>query len=264
MAEAAVDLAVTVLGSGTCVPSLERSSCSVLVETAGRKWLMDSGAGTLRRLLEVGTSHLELACILYSHLHPDHTGELVPLLFATKYPDGTTRREPLTVIAGRGFADFFRRLKNAYGDWIELGPGRFRIVEMDTDGRDHLHLHGVDLHTMPVAHTPQSIAFSITGPAGQRVVYSGDTDVCAGLVELASGADLLICESAFPAAHKTRGHLTPAEAGALAAKAGVKQLLLTHFYPVCDPAQVEAECRTTYGGPLTLARDLMRIVLTAP
>jgi ribonuclease BN (tRNA processing enzyme) len=37
--------------------------------------------------------------------------------------------------------------------------------------------------------------------------------------------------------------------------------MLTHFYPACDEADVEAECRQTYQGPLTLARDLMRIVL---
>jgi ribonuclease BN (tRNA processing enzyme) len=261
MGEAPADIAVTVLGSGTCVPSLERSSCSVLVETGGRKWLIDSGAGTLRRLLEAGTSHLDISCLLYSHLHPDHTGELASLLFATKYPEGVSRTEPLTVIAGRGFVDFFSRLKGAYGSWIDLGPERFRIIEMDTGGPDHLRLHGTDLHTAPVVHTPQSVAFSLTGPAGRRVVYSGDTETSESLVALASGADLLICESAFPAAHKTKGHLTPAEAGAIAARAGVRRLLLTHFYPVCDQADVEAECRTSYQGPLILARDLMRIVL---
>jgi ribonuclease BN (tRNA processing enzyme) len=261
MGEPGFDIAVTVLGSGTCVPSLERSSCSVLVETGGRRWLVDSGAGTLRRLLEAGTSHLDISVLLYSHLHPDHTGELVPLLFATKYPAGVSRREPLTVIAGRGFADFFGRLKQAYGSWIDLGSEGFRIIEMDTDGRDHLHLHGIDLRTAPVNHTPQSVAFRFTGPGGRNVVYSGDTDTSEALVELASGADLLICESAFPAALKTRGHLTPAEAGDIARRAGVARLLLTHFYPACVPAEVEAECRRTWSGPLTLARDLMRIVL---
>ena len=39
---------VTILGSGTCVPSLRRSSCSVLMETGGKKLLFDAGAGTLR------------------------------------------------------------------------------------------------------------------------------------------------------------------------------------------------------------------------
>jgi ribonuclease BN (tRNA processing enzyme) len=261
MDKPSADIIVTVLGSGTCVPSLARGSCSVLVEAGGHKWLIDSGAGTIRRLLEAGTTIAELSYLLYSHLHPDHTSDLVPLLFATKYPDGITRSEPLTIIAGQGFADFFQRLKSVYGHWIELGSDMLRIVEMSTADRDHLRLAGVDLHTAPVAHSPQSVAFRITGPGGRRLVYSGDTDYSEALVDLAAGADLLICESSFPEAQKASGHLTPAMAGDIAARAGVRRLMLTHFYPACDQADIEGECRRTYGGPLVLARDLMRIVL---
>jgi len=47
-------LTVTILGSGTCVPSLRRSSCSVLIEVGASKLLFDMGAGTMRRLLERG------------------------------------------------------------------------------------------------------------------------------------------------------------------------------------------------------------------
>lgn len=255
------DITVTVLGSGTCVPSLERGSCSVLVETGGCKWLIDSGAGTLRRLLEAGTTIGELSYLFFSHLHPDHTSDLVPLLFATKYPDGITRSDPLTIVAGQGFADFFRRLKNVYGHWIELGEGMLRIVEMSTAGGDHVRLGGVDIHTAPVEHSPQSIAFRISGPGGRHLVYSGDTDMSESLVDLARGADLLICESAFPEGQKVRGHLTPTMAGDIAARAGVRRLMLTHFYPACDRADIEGECRRTYKGPLILARDLMRIAL---
>jgi ribonuclease BN (tRNA processing enzyme) len=261
MSETSSDIAVTVLGSGTCVPSLARGSCSVLVETDGRRWLIDSGAGTLRRLLEAGTTIADLSYLLYSHLHPDHTSDLVPLLFATKYPDGITRREALTIVAGQGFADFLQRLRNVYGHWIDIGSDMLRIIEMSTAGGDHARLAGVDLHTAPVDHSPQSIAFRITGPGGRRLVYSGDTDYSDSLVELARGADLLICESAFPEAQKVRGHLTPAMAGDIAARAGVRRLMLTHFYPACDQADIEGECRRTYSGPLVLARDLMRIAL---
>jgi ribonuclease BN (tRNA processing enzyme) len=261
MPKASPDITVTVLGSGTCVPSLARGSCSVLVETGGRKWLIDSGAGTLRRLLEAGTTIAELSYLFYSHLHPDHTADLVPLLFATKYPDGVTRSEALTIVAGQGFADFFQRLKNVYGHWIELEDDMLRIIEMSTDGGDHVRLAGVDIRTAPVEHSPQSIAFRITSPGSRHLVYSGDTDMSESLVELARGADLLICESAFPEGQKVRGHLTPAMAGEIAARAGVRRLMLTHFYPACDQADIEGECRRTYSGPLVLAKDLMRITL---
>ena len=261
MNETSNALTVTILGSGTCVPSLERSSCSVLVETGGRKWLIDSGAGTIRRLLEAGTTIFELSYLLYSHLHPDHTADLVPMLFATKYPDGVGRQEPLTVVAGRGFADFFGRLKNVYGNWIDIGNDLFRIIEMDTQGRDRVRFQGVCIDTAPVDHSPQSIAFRLTGPGGRSLVYSGDTDFSEHLVDLAHQADLLICESAFPENLKVRGHMTPAMAGEIAARAGVHQLVLTHFYPVCEQVDIEAECRRTYNGSLILAQDLMRITL---
>jgi ribonuclease BN (tRNA processing enzyme) len=261
MNEPVPDLTLTVLGSGTCVPNLARSSCSVLVETGGLKWLIDSGAGTLRRLLEAGTTIFELSFLLYSHLHPDHTADLVPLLFATKYPDGTGRTEPLTIVAGRGFADFFDRLKQAYGQWIDIDANLLKIIEMDVAGRDRLRLAGVAIDTAPMEHTPQSVAFRLTGPGGRSLVYSGDTDYSEQLVDLARKADLLICEAAFPDSRKVRGHLTPALAGEIAARAGVHRLMLTHFYPVCDQTDVEAECRRTYQGPLILAQDLMHIVL---
>jgi ribonuclease BN (tRNA processing enzyme) len=259
MAERTADLRVTILGSGTCVPSLTRSACSVLIEAGGSKWLFDCGPGTLRRLLEAQTRIFDVAYLCFSHLHPDHTADLVPLLFATKYPDGVRRELPLTVVAGRGFADFFGRLQNAYGDWIVIGDGMFTIIEMATDRRDARELDGRRLETAPMNHTPQSIAFRITGPAGRSVVYSGDTDTTENLIDLARNADLLICEAAFPESHPVAGHLTPARAGEIAAQANVGRLVLTHFYPICDLADVFAECRRTYTGPLVLARDLMQI-----
>jgi len=48
-------------------------------------------------------------------------------------------------------------------------------------------------------------------------------------------------------------------AGDLATKAGVRQLVLTHFYPECDNENIAAQCRRTYAGPLILAEDLMKL-----
>lgn len=259
MAEQASDLRITILGSGTCVPSLTRSACSVLLHHRGGKWLFDCGPGTIRRLLEAGTTIFEISHLCFSHLHPDHTADLVPLLFATKYPDRGKRKFPLTVVGGRGFNDFFGRLRNVYGDWIEIGEGMFNILEMNADSRDRREMDGLRVDTAPTNHSPQSIAFRVTGPAGRSMVYSGDTDFSEPLIELARDADLLICESAFPEGHHVAGHLTPALAGEIASRAGVGRLVLTHFYPICDRADVETECRRTYSGPLILAQDLMHL-----
>jgi len=84
---------VTILGSGTCVPSLTRSACAVLLETSGSRLLFDLGPGTMRRLLEAGVTIEEIDWIVLSHFHPDHSAELAPYLFASRYGDEPRRRD---------------------------------------------------------------------------------------------------------------------------------------------------------------------------
>jgi len=218
-------LSVTILGSGTCVPSLKRSSCSVLMRTDDNILLFDSGAGTMRN----------------------------------KYPDGSRRKIPLTLVAGNGFLNFYENLQFVYGHWIELDPDLLKIIELDNANHDMRRFDDFKVESLPVEHNPESIAYRITGPDGQSVVYSGDTDFSDNLVMLSKDADLLICESALPDELKVKGHLTPSLAGEIAKRANVRKLVLTHFYPECDQVDVKKECRKTYSGPLVLAEDLMTI-----
>jgi ribonuclease BN (tRNA processing enzyme) len=252
-------MAVTILGSGTCVPSLSRSACSVMMTVGHARLLFDSGPGTMRRLLESGTTIFDITNIFYSHFHPDHTAELVPFLFATKYPDMNRRQIPLTVAGGWGFSDFFAGLRSVYGKGIELAPGLLKIIELDNKSRDFRQFGDFSVESAPVEHNPESIAYRVTGAGGNSVVYSGDTDYSENLIDLANGADLLICESALPDSLRVKGHLTPPLAGKIASLARVKRLVLTHFYPECDQVDMVQECRRTYSGPVVLAEDLMRI-----
>ncbi len=70
-------------------------------------------------------------------------------------------------------------------------------------------------------------------------------------------ADILICESAMPDGFHLPGHLTPSLAGKTAAKARVRHLVLTHFYPECDGVDMAAQARNAFDGPVILARDLL-------
>jgi len=257
----ASDITVTVLGSGTCVPSLKRSSCSILLKVGDANLLFDSGPGTMRRLLEAGITIFDIPFIFYSHLHPDHTGELVTFLFATKYPDENSRTTPLTIIGARGFSAFYKKLKNVYGNWIELSYGLINIIELDNKGPDSIRFDDFTVKSLPVEHTDESIAYRINIAGGKSVVYSGDTDFSENLITLAQDADLLICESALPDELKVKGHLTPSLAGEIATRANVGKLVLTHFYPECDQTDIAQQCRKTWSGPLILAEDLMDIGL---
>jgi len=261
MTSDAIEISVTILGSGTCVPSLRRSSCSVLMKIKDKALLFDSGAGTMRRLLEADTEIFDISFVFYSHFHPDHTGEFVPFIFANKYPDGARRQVPITLVAGKGFSTFYDKLKTAYGRWIELAPGFLNIVELNNNGYDSLSFDDFMVESIPVMHNDESIAYKITSSGGKSVVYSGDTDYSDNLITLSKDADLLICESALPDDLKVKGHLTPSSAGKVASLANVNQLVLTHLYPECDDVDIERECRKTYSGPLIIAEDLMKIEL---
>jgi ribonuclease Z len=101
---------------------------------------------------------------------------------------------------------------------------------------------------------------------GQVVAVVMDTALCDAAVELARGADLLLIEATYletelDLAERYR-HLTAAQAGWIAAQAGVRRLVLTHFserYP--DTAGHVAEAATVFDGTITAAQDLDRIPL---
>ena len=241
-----------VIGSGTGVPSLRRGSPSLAVKAAGRLLVLDLGAGSLRAMLNWGLNFNQIDILALSHRHPDHVGDVVPFLFATRYALGYTRQEPFWLLAARGFADFLARLREAFDHWVEPPEGLMNLRELAPEGPDAVEWDGLTVKSAPTNHTEGSLAFRIE--AGSRsLVYSGDTDESDSLVALAQGADLLVLEAANPV--KIPGHLTPGEAGRLAARAGVRRLLLTHFYPPCDEVDVVALAEQEFAGEIIKAED---------
>ncbi len=247
---------LTVLGSGTCVPSLQRGGPGLLIQNGQSSLLLDSGLGSLHKLLKLGLSYGDIDCLGYTHTHPDHTAELVPFLFACNYGEAV-RQKPLTIIGGPGFEQFFQELTAVYGHWLRARHYPLKLLELP-DGQ--WQCPDFSLTTAPVEHSPQSIAYRIEA-GGRSLVVSGDSDYCLPLVKLAQAADLLVLECAFPEGKKVEGHLTPGLAGQIANEAGCKRLLLTHFYPVCDNSPIKEQCRKVFSGELILAGDLLQLAV---
>jgi ribonuclease BN (tRNA processing enzyme) len=135
------------------------------------------------------------------------------------------------------------------------------IDELDTDrvnSRDYGDYH---LVSQPVSHTGASLAYRVTGPNGKSFVYSGDTGYCQAIIDLAKGADVLVLECALPEGEEVEGHLTPSLAGKIAQSAGVKKLVLVHFYPEALQTDLAGSCRKTFEGEMILGRDLLHIHL---
>ncbi|MDP1890855.1 MAG: ribonuclease Z [Gemmatimonadaceae bacterium] len=107
---------------------------------------------------------------------------------------------------------------------------------------------------------------TLVGPTrtGRRVVLTGDTRPCGATIEMAQGADLLVHESTFGDEEAERavetGHSTAREAAQVAAGAGVRRLVLTHFSARYsrDPSDLDREAREVFAH-VTIARDGMEI-----
>jgi ribonuclease BN (tRNA processing enzyme) len=248
---------IIILGSGTGVPSLKRGSPGFLIKAGEQSILLDSGSGTLAKMLRAGVTYKEVDAVLYSHIHPDHVADLVPLLFACKFNEDPRTRD-LHILGGRGFRDYFAGLRSVYGTWIE--PETFHIHVQEVIA-DDIEIGDVRITTLPLEHAPESVGYRLTSPTGRTVVYSGDTDYCRNIVELARGADLLLLECSFPEGQKVKGHLTPSLAGRIALEAGCTRLVLTHFYPPCDQSDIRRNCHAVFPGEVLLAEDMMRIAI---
>jgi len=244
-----------VLGSGTCIPTVDRGPSGLALSFGSHLILFDGGGGSLRPLPRLGLDFRKVDFHCITHFHPDHSIDLIPLLFAMNYTVDFRRSDPLHVVGPVGLEAFYEKMKGIFGHWIE---GQTYPLSFHEAGKSKIDFPDFSLKTLPVAHAEGSIGFRVEAE-GRSLVYSGDTDDCPNIVSLGKEADLLILECSFPEERKKEGHLTPGLAGRIAREAGAKKLLLTHFYPVFQGHDIRRECGVEYSGEILLAADDMKI-----
>ena len=245
---------VTVLGSGTAVPVIDRFPAGYLVQDHGRNLLVDLGPGTLRRLPQVGLGLGDVHAVLLTHYHTDHCADLAPLLFGLRNP-AFAAVERLRVVGAPGLRALHASLAAAW-PWVERLP--FELV-LDEIAPGELEVEDLQVTAVDVEHTDASLGYRVQGSSGRVVAFSGDAVDCAGLIPLARDADVFVCDSAFPSAAPGPGHMTPTEAGRAAQRAGARKLVLTHFYPECDGHDLVAEARAVFDGEVVMAADLLQL-----
>jgi ribonuclease BN (tRNA processing enzyme) len=243
---------LTILGSGTAAPLLERNCAGYLVEANNQRILFDSGAGTIRRLLEIKESLFEIGHIFYTHLHNDHINDLGAIIWSSNY--GGKRKKTLNLYGPMGFKKYFGVLLNKL-----LRPKKLNFkINIRELKKSTVKIDGISIKTFSIKHsdTTKSIAYRIEHE-NKSLVYTGDTGYNMQAVSAAKNADFLMTECSVP--KEVEGHLTPSLAGKIAAKAKVKTLILTHFYPEVLKTSNKKQCAKEFKGNIVLARDKMRI-----
>jgi ribonuclease BN (tRNA processing enzyme) len=244
-----------VLGSGTCIPTVDRFPSGLALSFASHLVFFDGGGGSLRQLPKMGLDYRRIDFYCVTHFHPDHVSDLVPFLFALNYTVDFTRSLPLHILGPQGLEDFYAGMRGLFGHWIEA---QTYPLFFHQGKESRFDFSDFTIQTLPMAHSEASVGFRVNAE-GRSVVYSGDTEYCLNIVALGRNADLLILECSFPEERKKAGHLTPSLAGRIAREAGAQKLLLTHFYPVFQEHDIRQECAREFSGEIILAVDGMKL-----
>jgi ribonuclease BN (tRNA processing enzyme) len=220
-----------------------------LLEAEGFRLLLDLGNGAIGPLQrQASLDEIDAVCL--SHHHPDHCLDVCPLWVARSY-DPRRRYPRIPVYGPAGTA---RRMARAYG--MDEDPGMTEAFDFVTlvPGKREIGPFQVTLAHMN--HPVETFGFRVEH-AGRVLAYSADTGTCPALIELASQADVLLCEASFLSGPEPMPdmHLTARQAAEHAAKAGAGQLVLTHLVPWNPQERTLAEARevSSFAGPISLA-----------
>lgn len=302
-------LRVTFLGTSAAQPTVRRNLSGLAVRHGGELLLFDCGEGTQRQMIAFGTG-FDVGAIFFTHFHADHwvgaigflrtlsmAGRVRPLdlygprparrlletvLFAGVDPFGyevriheiepgvEVRRERARVTA------FQVDHRIAAVGWLlveDERPGRFHPDRAAALGVPEGPLYGELQRGRPVAVGGRVVdPDEVVEPPrrGRRVAVSGDTRPCAGTVEAARDADLLVHEATFGDAEEARAretmHSTAREAARVAREAGARRLVLTHLSTRYDqdPSPLLEQATAEYQGDLLVAHDGMGLEIPLP
>ena len=248
---------ITVVGSGTVVPRLERRQSCIVVRASGETLVFDLGSGAVRGMVRASLDPFAVDRIFFTHFHPDHTVDAVPLLFGINYGSEVERSRPLHVTGPEPFGRFWGSVMAVWGEWMD-GDYPILVSELTHECPTPLDLAGCRLSWAPAVHRPESIAYRLEAD-GKAFVYTGDTEYSESVVELARGAHTMLIECSFPDEAPVPGHLTPSSVARVASESGVGRVVLTHLYPAVDDERLASTVARGYDGEVVVAEDGLRL-----
>jgi len=242
---------VTVLGTGSAMPTGERFQTGLLVESGDDRLLVDCGSGALHSLARTASGYEGVDTVLLTHHHLDHVSDLLALLKA-RWLAGETS---LTVAGPPGTKSLVEGLLDVH-DYLD---GRVDLAIRDLEPGSAT-LAGFDLRAMETRHSMQCFAYRFAHPeADADVVFSGDSEAFTDLIAFADGAAVLIHDCSFPDGVDVSNHPTPEQLGRTlaAADADVGRVYLTHLYPHTEGRHEEMldSLGEQYDGDVRFARD---------
>lgn len=203
---------VKILGKhGPFVTYANCATSGYLVEEDEFKMLLDMGSGVLSRLLEC-TDISKLDGIFVSHLHFDHTSDLLPFKY---YMDSMGK--PINIYTEYSDSDWYKLL---------FSHPRFNVINVDEN--TELEIKGKKIKFFRMTHPVPTLAIRIEG--NKNFAYTGDTVYNNNLIPLLTGCDIAVCDCAKPSTFKGP-HMNVNDTKKLLTHTDVKKIIVSHFSP---------------------------------
>jgi ribonuclease Z len=265
---------VTLLGTGTPQPIMERFGPSILVQAGSEILLFDAGRGCLQRLRQINLSYDKIDALFLTHLHSDHIVG-IPDLWLTGWLL-SKRAIPLKVFGPVGTNSMIEYLQKAFVYDIKIrieddkapeAGSKFLVNEI-RQGVIYEN-NGVKVIAFEVDHFPIIPAFGYRIEyKGHSVVLSGDTRYSVNLIKFAKGTDLLIHEVVIapdtlsksdPIYNIFAHHTTAEQASKIFEEVKPKLAAYSHIVKLYgrDEPELLKRTKANYSGPAIIGEDLM-------
>jgi ribonuclease Z len=295
---------LVVLGTAARVPTRERNHNGYALRWDDELLLFDPGEGTQRQMLLAGVSAARISRICITHFHGDHCLGLPGVLQRRQidtldepvdvyFPAESAVQFERLSLAATGYPPAVRAHPTHAGHVADASTFTlhaaaldhrvpalgWRIEEPPTRRMLPDRLAAAGVSGPDVGRLVRAGALDVDGRRitveevsvvrpGQRFAFVMDTRLCDAAFALAQDADLLVCEATFLSGDEQLahdyGHLTAAQAARIAAEAGARRLVLTHFSQRYgdDAAPFLSEARAVFDD-VVAARDLDRVAVPA-
>lgn len=249
---------LTVLGGSAAGPNAGQGCSGYLVGTGSTRVMLDVGSGTFPELRR-HTDYRSLDGIVISHLHADHTLDLVALRYALAYnPVRPLGPIPLWMPpGGRRFLDGVARAFAGTESPETFFSDVFSIEEYTP--AESLTIGDAIISFTPTVHYIPCWAIRVQGAQdGAVLAYTADAGPASDLTDLVKGASVLVTDAGNPTPEREpfeqRGHATAAEMAALAREHDVATLVLAHLWEEYGFSRYRAEAAAVFSGRIEIAR----------